>query len=87
MLEGKQVQSRDIVLGATEGEGGEETRALPPPAVRPRDLVHAACTLLCQGSKCTIFTHDMPKDYMPHTQVTWLSSILCKLACKPVKST
>ncbi len=70
MLEGKQVQSRDIVLGATEGEGGEETRALPPPAVRPRDLVHAACTLLCQGSKCTIFTHDMPKDYMPHIQVT-----------------
>lgn len=35
MLEGEQVQSWDIVLGATEVEGGQEKGTLPPPAVRP----------------------------------------------------
>lgn len=67
MLEGKQVQSRDIVLGATVGEGGEETRALPPPAVRPRDLVHAACTALCQGSNVQYLLMICPNNYAPST--------------------
>lgn len=49
VLKGEQVQSWDIVLGATGREGSQETRPLPPPAVRPRDLVHAACTMLCEG--------------------------------------
>lgn len=43
---GEQVHSRDIVLGATGVEGGQKTGPLPPPAVRPRDLVHAARTAL-----------------------------------------
>lgn len=45
------MQSWDIVLGATGVEGSQETRPFPPPAVRPRDLVHATFTMLCEGSE------------------------------------
>lgn len=59
VLKGEQVQPWDIVLGATGGEGSQETRPLPPPAVRPRDLVHAACTTLCEGSEFVVTKGSM----------------------------